>query len=318
MEKIARCIALRFFQGLFVAFGVSTLTFVLLMAMPGDLAVKVTMARYGEDGLSNERIEMVRTDSGLDRSPLWLYGKWLGHTLSFNLGYSMISGRPVRDVLRFHMGLSFKLAAAAMLISLILALPMGIISGLRPGSRMDLSASAFSSLMVSMPSFVVGAFFILLLAIRFRVFPAAGFQGSAHLVLPATTLGIGLCAISSRVIRTAVVEVKNSFYLLFARIKGLSGIHLALNHGIRNASVPVITFLALQMAHVLDGVVVLENLFNWPGIGFLLLESIQGRDIPMIQAVSLFIGLFYVGANLTADLICAWLDPRVLSQKGDI
>lgn len=318
MEKIARCVTLRLFQGIFLALGVSTLSFVLLTAMPGDLAVKVTMARYGEDGLSNERIEQVRIDSGLDRSPLWLYGRWLRHTLSLDMGYSMISGRPVSEVLGFHMGHSFKLASAAMLVSLALALPLGILSGLKPGSWVDLLSSAFSSLMVSLPSFVVGAFLILLLAIRFRIFPAAGFQSPSHLVLPAVTLGVGLCAVSSRVIRNAVVDVRDSFYLTFAGIKGLSGIHLALNHGIRNASVPVMTFLALQTAHVLDGVMVLENLFNWPGIGFLLLESIQGRDIPMIQAMSLFIGFFYVGANLMADLVCAWLDPRVISQKGDI
>jgi peptide/nickel transport system permease protein len=318
VEIIVRRIALRLFQGIFVALGVSTLTFALLMAMPGDLALKVTMAQYGEDGLNQERVERVRRETGLDEPALWLYGKWVVRTLRFDLGRSMVTGQPVRSALGFHLGLSLKLASAAILFSLVLALPMGILAGLRPGSWPDLLSAAFSSLMVSLPGFVLGAFLILLLAIRMRLLPAAGFHEPAHMVLPAITLGLGLAAVSSRVIRTAVVDVKNAFYLQFARIKGVPEHRVLLDHGFRNGAVPVVTFLSLQLAHVLDGVVVLENLFNWPGIGFLLLESIQGRDIPMIQAVTLLIGLFYVGANLLADLACAWLDPRRLARGGEI
>lgn len=318
MEIIIRRIALRLFQGVFVALGVSTLTFSLLMVMPGDLALKVTMAQYGEDGLNQERVEQVRREAGLDRSALWQYGRWVGRTLRFDLGRSMVTGAPVCKVLGFHLGLSLKLASVAMLFSLVLALPMGILAGLRPGAGVDLLSAAFSSLMVSLPGFVLGAFLILLLAVRMRLLPAAGFHEPAHIVLPAITLGAGLAAVSSRVIRTAVMEVKNAFYLQFARIKGVPEFRVLLDHGLRNGAVPVVTFFALQLAHVLDGVVVLENLFNWPGIGFLLLESIQGRDIPMIQAVTLLIGLFYVGANLFADLTCAWLDPRRLARGGEI
>ncbi len=318
METIVRRIALRLFQGGFVALGVSTLTFILLMAMPGDLALKVTMAQYGEDGLNQERVELVRQETQVDHSALWLYGRWVGRTLRFDLGRSMVTGQPVSEVLGFHLGLSLKLASAAMLFSLVLALPMGILAGLRPGAGVDLLSAAFSSLMVSLPGFVLGAFLILLLAIRMRLLPAAGFHEPAHLVLPAITLGLSLAAVSSRVIRTAVMEVKNAFYLQFARIKGVPEGRVLLDHGLRNGAVPVITFLSLQLAHVLDGVVVLENLFNWPGIGYLLLESIQGRDISMIQAVTLLIGLFYVGGNLLADLACAWLDPRRLARGGEI
>ena len=312
MEKIVRCIAFRLFQGIFVAVGVATLTFVLLTVMPGDMAVNITIAQYGEDGFDNDRVEQVRQDSGLTSSPLDRYGRWLKRTLTFDLGRSIVTDRPVWEVVGFHLGLSFKLACAAMLFSLVLALPMGMAAGLAPGSWVDILSSAFSSFMVSLPSFVLGAILILLLAIRIHLFPAAGFNTPANIMLPAMTLGIGLSAVSSRIIRTAVVDVKGAPFLTFARIKGLPGSRVLLNHGIKNGAVPVITFFALQLAHVLDGVVVLENLFNWPGIGLLLLESIQGRDIPIIQGVTLIIGLLYVGANLIADLICAWLDPRQL------
>ena len=318
MERIIRQIGLRLFQGLFVALGVSTLTFVLLTAMPGDLAMKITLAQFGEDGLPQERVERVRQELGLNSSPVALYGSWLGRTLRFELGRSMVTGEPVITRLKFHLWLSLKLAGVSMLFSILVGLPIGIWAGLRPGSAADFFSAAFSSLMVSMPGFVLGACLILLFAIKLHILPAAGFHESRHIILPGITLGLGLAAVSSRVIRTAVLEVKNSFFLFFAQIKGLSGIRVLLNHGAKNAAIPVITFLALQLAHVLDGVMVLENLFNWPGIGFLLLESIRGRDLTMIQAISLFTGLAYVGANLITDLVCAWLDPRRLARSGEI
>jgi len=171
---------------------------------------------------------------------------------------------------------------------------------------------------VSVPGFVLGAVFIFLIAVKLRILPAAGHHTPSSLILPAVTLALDLAAVSSRVIRTSVLEVSQSFYLLFARIKGLPDLRVLLDHGIRNAAVPVVTFWALQVAHVLDGVVVLESLFNWPGVGFLLLESIRGRDLTMIQGVTLVIGLIYVGVNLAADLICAWLDPRRLAEGGKI
>ncbi len=313
MDQIARQIGLRLTQGLFVALGVSTLTFSLLVVMPGDLAMKIAMAQYGEDGLSRERIELVRREAGLDTPKLTLYRNWLSHTLRFDLGYSMVTSEPVLDSLGFHFKMSLQLALAAMLFSLLLALPLGILSGLAPDSPIDLLSAVFSSAMVSLPSFVLGACLILLFSIHLHLLPAAGFTTHASLILPAATLGTALAAVSCRIIRTSVQTVKDSPFLLFARIKGLPKSRILLDHGLRSVSVPIITFLALQLAHVLDGVVVLENLFNWPGIGFLLLESIRGRDLTMIQGVTLFIGLIYVGLNLVADLICAWLDPRYLA-----
>lgn len=318
MVGLTRQIGLRLFQGIFVALGVSTLTFVLLVVMPGDLALKIAIAQYGEDGLTEERVELVRREAGLKGPPLGLYRRWLVRTLLLDLGRSMVTGEPVLQTLRFHLRLSLKLAVVAVSISLLLSLPLGIWSGLRPGSVVDVFSAAFSSLIVSIPSFVLGAVLIFLIAIKLRVLPAAGFHLPENIVLPAVTLALGLAAVSSRVIRTSVLEVKNAFYLLFARIKGLRDRRILLDHGLRNAAVPVVTFSALQLAHVLDGVVVLENLFNWPGVGYLLLESIRGRDLTMIQGTILVIGLTYVTVNLIADMVCGWLDPRRLAGGGEL
>lgn len=318
MGRLARQIGLRLSQGLFVALGVSTLTFCLLVSMPGDLAMKITMAQYGEDGLTKERIELVRQETGLEKSTGTLYLDWLGRILCLDLGHSMVTGEPVLGTLGYHLQYSLKLAVAALCVSLVLAFPIGICAGLKPGSTIDLLSAAFSSLIVSMPSFVLGACLIILFSIKFRLLPAAGFYSPTAVILPAVTLGLALAAVSCRVIRTSVVTVKDSFFLLFARLKGISKARIFLDHGMKNGAVPIITFLALQLAHVLDGVVVLENLFNWPGIGFLLLESIRGRDLTTIQGVTLVIGLTYVVLNLAADLICAWLDPRHLAAGGEI
>lgn len=293
------------------------MTFCILVSMPGDLAMKVAIARYGEDSINRERIEHVRQETGLDKSTTELYLTWIGGMFSLDLGYSMVTGEPVLPVIGFHLRLSLLLGIAALLFSTIIAFPFGIWAGLRPGSWIDYISVTFSSLVVSLPGFVIGACLIILFSIQLRILPAAGFFSAKSIILPSVTLGIALAAVSCRVIRTAVLEVKDSFYLLFAQLKGIPSTRIFFHHGLKNGAVPIITFLALQLAHVLDGVVVIENLFNWPGIGILLLESIQGRDLTMIQGVTLVIGLLYVCLNLAADLICGWIDPRQLVRSGD-
>ena len=318
MGQVAKQIGLRISQGFFVAIGVSTLTFCLLVAMPGDLAMKIAMAQYGEDGLTDVRIEQVRRETGLEQPKTSLYFVWLKNTLSFDLGYSMVSGEPVKDTLITHMYYSLKLAGATMVISMLIAFPLGILAGLKPGSAIDLLVTVFSSLAVSVPGFLIGACLIVIFAIKLKLLPAAGYCSPESIILPAITLALVLAAVSCRVIRTSVITVKDSCFLLFARIKGLSRTRVFLDHGLKSGAVPIITFLGLQLAHVMDGVVVLENLFNWPGVGLLLLESIRARDLTMIQGVTLVIGLVYVGVNLITDLLCTFLDPRHLAAGGDI
>jgi peptide/nickel transport system permease protein len=278
--------------------------------MPGDIALEIAAARYGVDLADDQTADYVRKQEGLDK-PLYVqYARWLAATLSFNLGRSVVSGNPVAAELWRHFGYTLKLAAASMLLSIFISLPLGVACGLKAGSWLDTISAALSCALVSIPSYVLGAGLIFLVAISWRLLPAAGFTTTANLVLPSLTLALALCATSNRVVRTAVAEVNASFHTVFASMKNLPQSRIILGHILRNASVPVATFLGLQFAHLLDGVVVVEVLFNYPGIGKTLLTAIVAKDLPMLQGAVLVIGLLYVTINALTDLACIWIDPR--------
>jgi peptide/nickel transport system permease protein len=300
----------RLFQALSVAAVVSTVTFGLIVMMPGDIALEIAAARYGVDLADEQTADYVRKQEGLDQ-PIYLqYARWLAATLRLDLGRSVVSGKPVAAELRRHFGYTLKLAVGGMLLSVVLALPLGIACGLSAGSWLDMVSAAISCALVSIPSYVLGAGLIFIAAINWRLLPAAGFSTTANLVLPSLTLALALCATSNRVIRTSVAGVKASFHTVFASMKNLPQSRIILGHVLRNASVPVATFLGLQFAHLLDGVVVVEVLFNYPGIGKTLLTAIMSKDLPMLQGAVLVIGLMYVTINALTDLLCIWIDPR--------
>jgi peptide/nickel transport system permease protein len=310
MGGIVIPLTLRLFQALSVAVVVSTVTFLLVVIMPGDIALEIAAARYGVDLADEQTAEYVRKQEGLDQPLHVQYARWLAATLSLDLGRSVVSGKPVAAELKRHFGFTLKLALGGMLLSIGMALPLGIACGLRPGSWLDTLSAAMSCALVSIPSYVLGAGLIFVAAINWRLLPAAGFSTMANLVLPSLTLALALCATSSRVIRTAIAEVKASFHIVFASMKNLPPSRVILGHVIRNASVPVVTYLGLQFAYLLDGVVVVEVLFNYPGIGKTLLTAIMSKDLPMLQGTVLVIGLLYVTINALTDLLCIWIDPR--------
>jgi len=178
----------------------------------------------------------------------------------------------------------------------------------------DRATTGFAVTLASLPPFLTGIGLISVFALTLRWLPPAGFRSAAHMVLPALTLALGLAAFSVRIIRTAVVEVRSSFYLTFARIRGLPPAAAFRRHGVRNAAIPVATFAALQFAYVVDGFVVIETLFNYPGLGELLVKALLARDVPLIMGAGLLIGLLYAALNLLADLVCLWLDPRRMAR----
>lgn len=317
MGRLTGRLTRRLVQGLIVAWGVSTVTFVLMVNLPGDLALHVALARYGDDMTDDQAVEFVRREEGLDQSMAIRYVHWLGAALTLDLGRSLTTGESVADEVWFHYKYTFKLGACALVLSVLLAAPWGAAAGLRPGSRLDLVSAAISGSLVSIPGFVIGALLIIGLSIKIHLFPAAGFTRPENLVLPAVTLALGLAAVSSRIIRQAVVDVRGRFFITFARLKGLPDKRIFLGHGLKNAAIPVITFVGLQMAHLLDGVVVIENLFDWPGVGKMLLEAVYARDLPMLQGAALATGLTYVAVNAAVDMICLWIDPRQRAAGGD-
>jgi peptide/nickel transport system permease protein len=314
MSRVARIIAARLAQALATAALLATLCFGFVQALPGDLALRVAAARVGDERLTPEMADRIRREEGLDRPLIVQYGLWMATLARGDLGRSLVSGKPVVEELAYHAKFTLQLGLIGWLLSYALALPLGIWAGMRPGSTVDRVTDALAVMLASLPSFLVGIGLITIFALTLRWLPPAGFRTSAHMVLPAFTLALSLIAFSIPIIRNAVVEVRAAFFMTYARVKGLTHGAAFRNHGIRNAAIPVVTYAALQFAFVIDGFVVIETLFNYPGLGELLVRALVARDVPVIMGAGLLIGLAFSLVNLMADLTRLWLDPRGLSE----
>jgi len=217
---------------------------------------------------------------------------------------------PVSEELEDLLGFSLLLAGAGVAVSLLIALPVGIAAGLRPGGLIDRVSLGASIFFRAMPAFALGVLLMLALAVHSKLLPVAGFKGPQHLILPALTLGLSLAAVSSRVIRDAVSEAMTAEWRLFSRTKGLSPKQTLRRHVLRNAALPVVVYVGVQLAYLIEGVVIVESVFAWPGIGHALVHAIFGRDVAMVQGTALALGLLYVLLNLIIDLCCRGIDPR--------
>ncbi len=299
----------RLAQAVGVAIAVSALCFCLLHLLPGDLALKVAAARY-DDRLTADSIEAVRREAGLDRPIAAQFFAWVGAALTGDLGRSLVTRKPVAEELAYHFQHTLALGFGGLLLSYALALPLGVAAGLRPGGVVDAVSAVTSAALSSTPTFLIGLVLISLFALQWRLLPPAGFGEFRHMALPIATLSLGLMATSTRVLRNAVAETWASFHIQFARLKGLRETAVATGHGLRNAAIPVAAFMAVQMTMVIDGFVVIETLFNYPGMGDLLIKALLARDLPVVQGAGLAIGLAFAGVNLVADVLCLWLDPR--------
>ena len=311
MRQLARIVGARLAQAVAVALVLATLCFAFVQALPGDLALSIAAARTGQDRLTPELTERIRREEGLDRSLSEQYASWIGRLARGDLGVSMVSGKPVSEELATHAWLTLVLGLAGWLLSYMIAIPLGLAAGRRPGGWLDRATQGLAVLLASTPAFLVGVLLISFFALWLRWLPPAGYRSAAHMVLPALTLALGLAAYSVRVVRNAVVDVHSAFFMTYAEIRGLPPGAAFRRHGLRNAAIPVVTFMALQMAYMIDGFVVVETLFGYPGLGNLLIRSLLARDIPMIMGAGLLIGLVYALANLVADLACYRLDPRL-------
>lgn len=300
----------RIFYMICVLLGVTILTFSLLHLVPGDPAEMIAIERYGEE-VTADVIEHVRIELGLDKPLHIQYLKWLGNVLQGDLGYSSRTDRPVFDEIKMRFPATLELAIAGMFVSLIISIPIGIISAIKQYSAID-NASMFIALIgVSMPNFWLGLLLILFFSVHLGALPVFGRGGIEHLILPAITLGTGMAAITTRLIRSSMLEVLTQDYIRTARAKGLSEKIVIGKHALKNALIPVITIIGLQFATLLDGVVIIEVIFAWPGIGRLLVDSVFARDIPVIQAGVLFSAILITAANLLVDISYAYLDPKI-------
>jgi peptide/nickel transport system permease protein len=315
MHRLARIILSRIGQALATAAVLATLCFAFVHALPGDLSLRIAAARVGDERVTPETAERIRREERLDRPLIVQYGQWMGNLARGDLGRSLLSGKPVAEELAYHAKFTLQLGLIGWLLSYVLALPLGIWAGLRPGGAVDRAADALALVLASLPAFLVGIGLITLFALTLRWLPPAGFRTASHMVLPAFTLALSLVAFSIPVIRNAVVEVRKAFFMTYARVKGLSPTAAFRHHGIRNAAIPVVTFAALQFAFVIDGFVVIETLFNYPGLGELLVKALVSRDVPVIMGAGLVIGFAFALVSLIADLGRFWLDPRGLAES---
>jgi peptide/nickel transport system permease protein len=289
-----------------VLFGVATLVFSLIHLVPGDPA----QAMLG-DGASPEDIAQLRGRLGLDR-PLpeqyWTYLKGLARG---DLGTSLRTQQPVARQIVERLPATAELAAAAMLVAVGLALPLGVIAAVWRGTWVDQGAMGLALLGISVPGFWLGPLLALIFAVELGWLPVSGRGSWAHLVLPAITLGSALAAILARMTRASVLEELREQYVVAARARGVSRARAIVAHALRNSLIPVVTILGLQLGAVLTGSIITETIFSWPGVGRLLIQSINFRDYPMVQGCILLIAVTYVTMNLVTDLMYGWLDPRI-------
>ena len=288
-----------------VVFGVLVLVFALMRLAPGD-PVELML---GESAAPADRAAL-RAALHLDEPVPEQFYHFMRDLFTGRLE-SIFYHRPVIGEVLGRLSATAQLAAAALCISLLFAVPLGVLAAWRRGGPLDATAMGFSLLGVSMPSFWLGPMFILLFSIKLGWLPVSGKGSLAHLVLPALTLGLGMAAIVSRMVRGSLLDALPEPYVRTARAKGATERRALLKHALANALIPAITVIGLQAGALLSGAIITETVFAWPGIGRLLIDAINARDYPLAQGAVIVIALTYVAINLVTDLVYAAVDPRV-------
>ncbi len=306
-----RVILGRLAQAVLVAWAVATLVFFMLEALPGEAALRVVIARLGAERVTDAAIARAAAEAGLAAPMLERYGAWILGTLRFDFGHSLVSGQPVAPELWRHGQHTLTVGLAGWLLSYLLAIPAGVLAGLRPGGVIDRLVLAAATALAATPAFLLGLGLMSLFALTLGWLPAAGSGTLAHVLLPAVTLALALTATSARIVRHAVVETRSAFFPTYARVLGASNQSAVLRHSLPNVAVPLVAYASVQLALVLDGFLVIETLFAYPGIGDLLVKALLAHDVPVIQAVAVTIGFAFALLGLVADLATLAIDPRL-------
>lgn len=298
----------RLFVGILVMLAVSTITFTLT-----NVAADPARTIAGE-GASATDVEAIREAYGFDRPIIVRYGEWLGGALRADLGDSYRQRRPVVDVVLERLPVTMSLGGLAFVIALLTAIPLGIIAGLRPNSWIDRASLTFALIGQAMPTFWFALLGIVVFSVTLRWLPVSGSTSLSHFVLPAVVLAYYATPTLMRLTRAGMIEVMQSDYIRTARAKGLRSGTIVLKHALRNAILPLVSVAAVQFGFMLGGSVVVETIFAMRGVGYLAWESITYSDLPVVQAIVLTIAAIYVVLTLAADIMNAWLDPRLRSN----
>ena len=310
-------LAKRLMQLLLVIWSVGTLTFVLTRLLPGDMAYRIAASRYGYDQTDSAAAALVQAELGLDLSWWRSYVSWLTDLLQLNLGKSLVSGESVWALIGHQFGHTFALALAALLLAFLIGPPLGLLAAMKPQGLFDRFTLIFSTLLRSFPAFIIGIALITLFSVQLKWLPAAGYGELQHFFLPALTLALGLSAVSIRVTRNAMVAVATSEYYQFSRLRGLNKTLRFVRHGLRNVAIPILAYHSVQLIYLIEGVVIVESLFAWPGSGHALVHAVITRDVPMIQGTALIMGAIFVLLNMAVDMLNRLIDPRIRYHGGE-
>lgn len=299
-----------------VLFGVSLITFIIVRFIPGD-PVQVLL---GADRRSTpEQIEAIRRAYGLDQSYPVQYLKWLGHVVTGDLGQSLRTGRPLTQELGLRLPVTLQLTAFAALIGMLPALVFGVLAAIRRNSKLDYLTTLTALAGISVPNFFLATLLVLLFSFNLQWLPNVGYRPFSEeplrnlqlMILPALSLGLPFMAVLMRFTRSAVLEVLNQDYIRVARAKGMTQGRVIMRHVMPNAGIPVLTIAGIQVASLLGGTVIVEQIFGLPGIGRYIYEAIANRDYPVVQSVTLVMAAIFVTVSLVVDVLYAVLDPRL-------
>lgn len=323
-----RLVLTRLAYAILVIIGVTFVVASLIKLIPGD---PVDIMAAGNPGMTPEDMDKLRHELGLTRPILEQFLVYAKNAVLGDLGISIRQRVPAADLIWERLPATAELAFWAILIALAVAIPIGIVTALKRDTAVDYAGTVVAVLGVSMPGFLLGILLILVLSVSLRWLPASGFRGSAlgsipsaissgdpsifwnafrYFILPSISLAFVLVAINARLVRSSMIEVLQQDYITFARAKGLPKRVIYLRHALRNALLPVLTVVGLQLGSLLSGTIVIETVFAWPGIGRLAVQAVHWRDYPLIQAVVLISALLFVFLNLIVDVLYRWVDPR--------
>ncbi|OWV01351.1 glutathione ABC transporter permease GsiC [Micromonospora wenchangensis] len=311
---MGRFVLRRLLQSVVVLLGVTLVVFLLLQLVPGD-PVRVSLGTR----FDQQTYDALRERSGLDRPLVVQYLSYVGNALTGDLGVSFRSGQPVTTIVLERLPATLSLAVTAVLLALLVAFPLGVLSAVRSGSLVDHAARVFSQFGVSVPDFWMGIMGILLFAGVLGWLPPSGYVAltddpvgwASHVALPAAAVGLVTASILTRFIRSSVLEVLAEDYVRTAEAKGLRPRVVVVRHVLRNALIPVVTVVGVQLASLVGGVIVIEVLFAWPGVGRLTYDAVQARDYPVLQGAVLFVATLFLLMNLLVDVLYARLDARI-------
>ncbi len=303
---MAAYLARRLAESVLILLGITLVTFFLLYVLPAD-----PVRQIAGRSATPETVESIRRQLGLDQ-PFWVqYGRYLWNLLHLDLGRSYLQREDVSELIWARLPPTLLLMAGAIACELVLGLTMGVIAALRRGTSADNGLMILSFVGVSAPQFVVGLLMLYVFSVQLRWFPIGGYGTAAHLVLPALTMGILGAGWYSRMMRSSMVEVLRQDFIRTARAKGLTRRRIILRHALPNAILPIVAMIGIDIGIFMGGIVVVESVFGWPGIGQLAWQAIQRVDIPIIMGVTLVSAVAIVLGNLLADLVAPLIDPRI-------